>query len=186
CRGGFGRGCRAWARAKGDQGAAACGAAQRAWLRVAALFERADGLAACRVCGAADRLQLSWAVCGGWGGGRGGGGGGGWPRAPEAVGLGGGGDAGMAWAHCIEVNALTLEEAPGAQLVAHWSWAPALVTEQEVRDLAQGWFAALEALVRDAQRPGTGGRSPSDLPLVSLSQGEIERLERQYAQIEDV
>ena len=109
-----------------------------------------------------------------------------WARAPEAVGLGGGGDAGMALAHCIEVNALTLDEASGAQLVAHWSWAPALVTEQQVRDLAQGWFAALEALVRHAERPGAGGRSPSDLPLVSLSQGEIERLERQYAPIEDV
>ncbi|HEX3220805.1 MAG TPA: condensation domain-containing protein, partial [Candidatus Limnocylindria bacterium] len=108
-----------------------------------------------------------------------------WARAPEAVGLGGGGDAGMALAHAIEVNALTLDEAEGAQLVAHWSWAPALVTEQQVRDLAQGWFAALEALVRHAERPGAGGRSPSDLPLVSLSQGEIERLERQYA-IEDV
>ena len=92
----------------------------------------------------------------------------------------------MALAHCIEVNALTLDEASGAQLVAHWSWAPALVTEQQVRDLAQGWFAALEALVRHAERPGVGGRSPSDLPLVSLSQGEIERLERQYAPIEDV
>src|SRR3989449_3176987 len=92
----------------------------------------------------------------------------------------------MALAHCIEVNALTLDEASGARLVAHWSWAPALVTEQQVRDLAQGWFAALEALVRHAERPGVGGRSPSDLPLVSLSQGEIERLERQYAPIEDV
>src|SRR5919109_788704 len=109
-----------------------------------------------------------------------------WARAPEAAGIGGGGDAGMALAHAIEVNALTLDEAQGAQLVAHWSWAPALVTEPEVRDLAQGWFAALEALVRHAEQPGAGGRSPSDLPLVSLSQAEIERLERDYPQLEDV
>src|SRR6184192_2425632 len=109
-----------------------------------------------------------------------------WARAPEAVRLGGGGDAGMPLAHCIEVNALTLEDAEGAKLTATWSWAPALVSEAEVRDLAQRWFDALEALVRHAAAPGAGGRSPSDLPLVVLSLGEIEWLERQYAPIEDV
>ncbi|HET9245453.1 MAG TPA: condensation domain-containing protein, partial [Xanthobacteraceae bacterium] len=109
-----------------------------------------------------------------------------WSRAPEAVGLGGGGDAGMPLAHGIEVNALTLDEAEGARLVANWTWAPALVTEAQVRDLAEGWFAALEGLVRHADAAGAGGRSPSDLPLVSLSQDEIERLERKYAPIEEV
>ena len=74
----------------------------------------------------------------------------------------------------------------GATLSATWSWAPALLSDAEVRDLAQGWFAALEALVRHAAQPGAGGRSPCDLPLVALSQSEIERLERQYPQIEDV
>jgi hypothetical protein len=29
--------------------------------------------------------------------------------------------------------------------------------------------------------PAAGGRTPSDLPLVDLSQAEIERLERMYA-----
>ena len=52
--------------------------------------------------------------------------------------------------------------------------------------MSSGWFRALEALVRHVEQPGAGGRSPSDLPLVALSQGEIERLERQYPQIEDV
>src|ERR1700745_2260608 len=36
------------------------------------------------------------------------------------------------------------------------------------------------------RRPGRGGRSPSDLPLVELTQSEIERLEHHYPQIEDV
>ena len=58
--------------------------------------------------------------------------------------------------------------------------------EDEVRDLAQSWFRALEALVRHAAQPGAGGRTPSDLPLVALSQAEIERLESRYPRIEDV
>src|ERR1700756_3453867 len=109
-----------------------------------------------------------------------------WARARDAVGLGDGGDAAMALSHCLEVNALTLDGAQGAELTAHWSWAAAVVTEGEVRDLAQRWFVALEELVRHAGAAGTGGRSPSDLPLVGLTQGEIERLERHYPQIEDV
>jgi non-ribosomal peptide synthase protein (TIGR01720 family) len=87
----------------------------------------------------------------------------------------------MALPHVLEVNALTLDGAEGARLRASWSWAPALLDEAAVGELARGWFVALEALVRHAAQPGAGGRTPSDLPLVGLSQAEIERLERTYA-----
>ena len=40
--------------------------------------------------------------------------------------------------------------------------------------------------MQHAAQPGAGGRTPSDLPLVSLSQAEIERLESHYPQIEDI
>ena len=108
-----------------------------------------------------------------------------WGSAGEAVRLGGG-DPAMPLAHCLEVNALTLDEREGARFTATWSWAPALVTEAEVRDLAERWFTALEGLVRHAAAPGAGGRTPCDLPLVALSQEEIEGLESAYPQIEDV
>ena len=55
-----------------------------------------------------------------------------------------------------------------------------------MRDLAQGWYRALEALVRHVEQLGAGGRSPCDLPLLTLSQDEIERLESKYPQLEDV
>ena len=55
-----------------------------------------------------------------------------------------------------------------------------------MRALAQGWFTALEALVHHAAQPGAGGRTPSDLLLVGLSQAEIERLEQRYPRIEDI
>jgi non-ribosomal peptide synthase protein (TIGR01720 family) len=104
-----------------------------------------------------------------------------WSTASEGDVLGGGCDPAMPLAHVLAVNALTIDATDGARLRAIWSWAPALLSEAEVGDLARGWFQALEALVQHAAAPNAGGRSPSDLPLVTLTQGEIERLERAYA-----
>ena len=93
----------------------------------------------------------------------------------------------MPLAHVIEVNALTLDGADGPRLTANWSWAGALLDEAAVRDLAQTWLRALEALTRHAAQPGAGGSSPSDVALADLSQDEIERLERQYPRnLEDI
>jgi non-ribosomal peptide synthase protein (TIGR01720 family) len=103
-----------------------------------------------------------------------------WEAAPESDVLNKG-DPATPLAHVMELNALTLDGADGASLRATWRWAPALVSERECRDLAELWFEALEALVRHTTAPGAGGRTPSDLPLVALSQAEIERLEQAYA-----
>ena len=40
--------------------------------------------------------------------------------------------------------------------------------------------------MRHTAQPGAGGHTPSDLPLVSLSQGEIDGLEVDYSKLEDV
>ena len=124
--------------------------------------------AARRPCGAAARLQLSRTLRG-CGGGLGRGARGGAARRRRSA---------MPLAHALEVNALTLDDAEGAELTATWSWAPALVSEAEVRDLARalvpGSGGAGAPCVGAA---GAGGRTPSDLPLVALTQGEIERLE---------
>ena len=106
--------------------------------------------------------------------------------ADEAGGLGGGSDPAMPLSHVVEVNALTVDSSAGATLSATWTWAPALISEAEIRALAQDWFTALEAIVRHAAQPGAGGRTPSDVPLVSLSQAEIEGLEEHYPRLDDI
>jgi hypothetical protein len=70
--------------------------------------------------------------------------------------------------------------------VAHWRYAPALLSAGAVRELAERWFDALAALVRHVAQDGAGGRSPSDLPLVDLTQTEIEGLERAQPRLSDV
>src|SRR5882724_1228112 len=98
------------------------------------------------------------------------GGSGDWSLATELEAFGGGGDAQMPLRHALEVNAITLDEAQGPQLAVRWSWAGGVLTETQVADLAQSWLEALAALVEHAERPDAGGLTPSDIPLVSLSQ----------------
>ncbi len=78
--------------------------------------------------------------------------------------------------HPVEINVSAQEDAAGARLIANWSWPKELFAEEELEDLSRTWVRALRALIAHAERPGTGGLSPSDLPLVDLSQAEIDQL----------
>ncbi|MEU6331181.1 condensation domain-containing protein, partial [Streptomyces sp. NPDC047049] len=85
-------------------------------------------------------------------------------------------DGGMPLAHPVELNALTEDLADGPRLRATWTWAGHLLPEEDVRELAELWFSALDALTAHARGAGAGGHSPSDLSL-GLSQAEIDELE---------
>ncbi|HEY4903680.1 MAG TPA: amino acid adenylation domain-containing protein [Candidatus Sulfotelmatobacter sp.] len=100
--------------------------------------------------------------------------------------LAGGMDPDMPFHHSLEVDSMVLEHSSGPELTATWTWLPAAFSEQDIRLLAEGWFHVLEALVHHCAKPGMGGFTPSDLPLVALSQSEIERLESEYGEIQDI
>ncbi|WP_233203455.1 condensation domain-containing protein, partial [Mycetohabitans endofungorum] len=74
----------------------------------------------------------------------------------------------------------------GPELVANWTWAGALFTAEQIQELAQTWFQALEALVAYAAQPHVGGLTPSDVPLVKLNQEQIEQLEAEQPEIEEI
>jgi non-ribosomal peptide synthase protein (TIGR01720 family) len=82
--------------------------------------------------------------------------------------------------HAIEVNAQTRDLPGGPELSATWTYAGGLFTEDEIADLAGRWRDALRGLaahVADGAAHGpVGGFTPSDLPLVSMSQEEIDEL----------
>ncbi|WP_461089341.1 amino acid adenylation domain-containing protein [Streptomyces incanus] len=99
-----------------------------------------------------------------------------WGPAPESGGLGGGSDDAMPLAHPLEVNAFTQDGPEGPRLVATWTWAGDLLGEEDVAGLAEGWFRMLRMLAEHAAAPEAGGWTPSDLPLVSLSQHDIDGL----------
>jgi non-ribosomal peptide synthase protein (TIGR01720 family) len=62
-------------------------------------------------------------------------------------------------------------------LEVRFVWAPALLADTMAQAIADGFERALTALVQHAHQPGSGGHTPSDLPLVTLGQQEIDELE---------
>ena len=102
-------------------------------------------------------------------------GGGDW--SPMAAELDPGVDPDTPLFHLLDINAQTVDAAGGPQLSAVWSWSRAHLREADVRALAEGWRAALQGLAAHIRQPGAGGHTPSDFPLVELSQAAVERLE---------
>ncbi|MDX3784701.1 non-ribosomal peptide synthetase, partial [Streptomyces europaeiscabiei] len=100
-----------------------------------------------------------------------------WALAGEGMGVAGA-DEGMPFAHVLDVNALVTDTPDGPELTVSWAWPQALLSRESVQDLAETWFRALTALTEHAARPDAGGFTPSDLPLLSLTQDDINELER--------
>ncbi|WP_266599266.1 non-ribosomal peptide synthetase [Streptomyces sp. NBC_01214] len=103
-----------------------------------------------------------------------------WSVAPEGEFLTDGQDADLPAPFELELNAVTVDRPGGPELVATWSWPEAVLGEEDVRELAQGWFRALDALVRHADTSQSGGYTPSDLALAALDQDEIDLLEDEW------
>uniref|UniRef100_UPI0018F718F3 non-ribosomal peptide synthetase n=1 Tax=Streptomyces sp. N35 TaxID=2795730 RepID=UPI0018F718F3 len=55
-----------------------------------------------------------------------------------------------------------------------------VLTRQEVTELAELWVQALTALADHATSPDAGGLTPSDAPLVSVTQAEIDTWQQRY------
>ncbi|WP_424893595.1 amino acid adenylation domain-containing protein [Streptomyces sp. XH2] len=103
-----------------------------------------------------------------------------WAVAEEAGALFDPADAALPPAHRLEVNALATDRAEGPELVASWTWNEQALSEKDVQELTELWAQALDAFITHAGRPGAGGWTPSDLPLVSLDQAEIDALEAEW------
>lgn len=82
--------------------------------------------------------------------------------------------------HVIDINAHTEDLPDGPRLVTRWTWPSDLLKEEDVGALAEMFVRALRAIAEHAQRPDAGGYTPSDLPLVSLDQAQIDRLQNKW------
>ncbi|MEU9029604.1 amino acid adenylation domain-containing protein, partial [Streptomyces sp. NPDC048383] len=95
-------------------------------------------------------------------------------------------DGAMPLAHPVDLNASARETPSGTRLLATWTYAAAVLAPEDVRELADAWFAALRRLVEEARRPDAAGLTPSDVTHPSITQAEIEHLEAAVPGLRDV
>ncbi|MFF5456121.1 non-ribosomal peptide synthase/polyketide synthase [Streptomyces sp. NPDC012950] len=102
-----------------------------------------------------------------------------WAPAAESDALSAEPDAGLAMPYPLQVNAVCADTPNGPELRATWTWpAGRSLDESEVRALGLAWAEALRELIAQAAGSAstTGALTPSDLPLVRLTQTEIDRV----------
>ncbi|WP_338686823.1 amino acid adenylation domain-containing protein [Streptomyces acidiscabies] len=88
-----------------------------------------------------------------------------WAFAPESSSLAKGTDPGLAVAHALEINAVVRDSDEGPVLVADWSWPEGVLTEAEVRALAEAWRTEVTSLTVRTDTPAL--TSPKRPPLAS-------------------
>ncbi|WP_412753759.1 amino acid adenylation domain-containing protein [Krasilnikovia sp. M28-CT-15] len=85
-------------------------------------------------------------------------------------------DPGQPMTHQLEIDAAVRDEVDGPRLSATFTWPGRVLAEADVADLARRWVAALAAIAAASSEPGFGGRTPSDFPLVPLTQAQVDAL----------
>ncbi|MFB9905612.1 amino acid adenylation domain-containing protein [Allokutzneria oryzae] len=88
--------------------------------------------------------------------------------------------------HPLLVDAHVTETPDGPVLGATWTCAPALLSTEDVQDLAESWSRAVTALAEHGRQPGAGGHTPSDFPLTPMSQSDVDRLSTEYPDLTDI
>ncbi len=84
--------------------------------------------------------------------------------------------------HLIDVNASVIS----GQLHLHWTYSEQIHRRKTIENVAHAYVQALRELITHCQRPEVGGYTPSDFPLASLTQEQIDTLLGHDRQIEAV
>jgi len=109
----------------------------------------------------------------------------GWALAPERPELIATPPAEMPLLSALELNAVVSQGASGEQLIGLLTYATGVLAEHEVDELAELWRAALQSLAANVANGGSG-LTPSDVPMVAVTQSELNSWQDRYGRITDV
>ncbi|NLE80820.1 MAG: amino acid adenylation domain-containing protein, partial [Rhodococcus sp.] len=82
----------------------------------------------------------------------------------------------------IDINAIVVD----GRLRAAISYPGLLFERSEIEQFSNHWLGALQAVAAHLDRSGVGGLTPSDVSLVAVSQGDLERWEDDHGALDDV
>ncbi|MFG3191577.1 amino acid adenylation domain-containing protein [Streptomyces omiyaensis] len=108
-----------------------------------------------------------------------------WTPAPETAGLVAAPAPGTPMISALSLDSLVARTGDGDRLRAFFGFAPGVLSEDEVRRLADTWQLALRGL-RAQAAAGAGGLTPSDVPLVTATQRDLDGWKGRYGRIGDV
>ncbi|MEV5834480.1 amino acid adenylation domain-containing protein [Nocardia sp. NPDC052112] len=86
----------------------------------------------------------------------------------------------------VDINAIVADTDAGTRMNASFAYASEILDEASVRELAEYWVAALTLLAGHVNDPAAGGLTPADVPLVRISQGELDIWRREHPGLVDV
>ncbi|WP_256974317.1 condensation domain-containing protein, partial [Rhodococcus sp. NCIMB 12038] len=91
-------------------------------------------------------------------------------------------DPDMPTSAAVEINAIVI----GGRLRVGFGFPDTLLARAEVERLAARWRESLSALVSHASSGVAGGRTPSDVPLVDVTQDDLDTWEERFGALTDV
>ncbi|WP_405484330.1 amino acid adenylation domain-containing protein [Nocardia sp. NBC_00511] len=109
-----------------------------------------------------------------------------WLPVSMADRLGGHADPGMPLAAVVSVDAVALESETGTRIRAVWQFASKAVTGATVEQLAREWVSAVTEIAELVARPGAGGLTPGDVPLLPVTQAEIDTWAADFGRLTDI
>ncbi|WP_333748589.1 amino acid adenylation domain-containing protein [Streptomyces sp. IBSBF 2394] len=86
----------------------------------------------------------------------------------------------------LEVNAVATDGPDGTRLQAVFAFPTGVLARERTAELAELWVRALSGMAAYAAGPDIGGLTPSDTPLVTVGQDEIESWETRYGKLTEV
>ncbi|MFF2363716.1 amino acid adenylation domain-containing protein [Streptomyces sp. NPDC058122] len=95
-------------------------------------------------------------------------------------------DADMPVLSALEINAVAAATPDGEELTAYFAFPTGVLSRDEVTELAGLWVTALTALARHTATSDAGGMTPTDAPLVDVSQEEIDAWESRLGHLAEV
>ncbi|MFI1735531.1 amino acid adenylation domain-containing protein [Streptomyces acidicola] len=86
----------------------------------------------------------------------------------------------------LEVNSVATDTPEGTRLQAAFMFPTGVLSRERTTELADLWVEVLRGMAAHAARPGIGGLTPSDAPLIPVRQHEIEAWEERYGRLTEV
>ncbi|MFJ9041499.1 amino acid adenylation domain-containing protein [Streptomyces sp. NPDC102406] len=86
----------------------------------------------------------------------------------------------------LEVNSVATDTPDGARLQAAFMFPTGVLSREQAGELAELWVEVLHGMAAHAASGEAGGLTPSDAPLVTVGQADIETWEERYGRLAEV